>query len=156
MACGSPATPHPHGAIRGGTADAVWVDEVLDETEPPAVAGEYGGVGDPHGGERDMRVVGGHVEGPEGLPGLEACGVDRHEEPGDALAAARRPAGAGEDEVVGGGVHAGVPGLLAVDHPVGTVAGGAGLHERRVAAVRGFGDAEREVPPAGRELLDPL
>ena len=53
-------------------------------------------------------------------------------------------------------MDAGVPGLLAGDDPVVTVAGGAGLHERRVAAVSRFGDAEREVPPPGREIVDPL
>jgi hypothetical protein len=36
------------------------------------------------------------------------------------------------------------------------VSGGRGLHEGRVAAVRGFGDAEREVAFARGEVVDPL
>ena len=61
-------------------------------------------------------------------------------------------AGPGEDQVVRGGMHAGVPGLLAVDHPVAAVAHGGGLHERGVRAVRGLGDPEREAAarPAAR------
>ena len=141
---------------RRGLADAVLVEEMLHHRQASALAAEYGGVGDPHAGERDMRVVGGHVEGPEVLLDRETGGVDRHEKRGDALAATRRPAGPGEDEVVGGGVDAGVPGLLAVDHPAGAVAHRVGLHERRVAAVLGLGDAEREVPPACGEIVDPL
>src|SRR5437764_310284 len=65
-------------------------------------------------------------------------------------------AGAGEDQVMRGGVHPGVPRLLAIEDPV--VAGTArrGLHERGVRAVRGLGDAEREAPPARRQVLGPL
>lgn len=105
-----------------------------------------------------MCVVGGHVEGPEVLLDREAGGVDRYEEPGDALSATWRPAGPGEDEVVGGGVDAGVPGLLAVDHPLPAPLHPrrVSLHERGVAAVLGLGDAEREVTPAGSEIVDPL
>src|SRR5215472_4930871 len=140
----------------GGLADAVLVEEVLHQLQAAAVGAEDGVVRDAHVGERDVRVVGGHVEGPQVLLDREAGGVHRDEEAPDARAAARRPAGPGEDEVVRGGVDAGVPGLLAVDDPVRAVADRAGLHERRVAAVRRLGDAERVVPPAGREVVDPL
>src|ERR1700735_3683232 len=53
-------------------------------------------------------------------------------------------------------VHAGVEGLLPVDDPVIAVPRRAGLHERRVGAVCGLGDAERETLAAGRPVVDPL
>ena len=63
---------------------------------------------------------------------------------------------AGEDQVVRRGVDAGVPRLLAVDHPLVAVAHRRRLHVRGVGAVRGLGDAEREPAPALGEVVDPL
>src|SRR5579859_4536108 len=106
------------GAEAGsGLADAVLVEEVLHDLESAALAAEDGAVGDPHAVERDMRVVGGHVEGPQVLLDLEAGTAHRDQEGRDAGAAARCPAGPGEDEVVRGGVDAGVPGLFAIQDP---------------------------------------
>src|SRR5215469_16858524 len=151
----------PNGAQAGrGLADAVLVEEMLHHRQAAALTAQDRGLRDPHVGERDVPVVGRHVERPEVLLDLEPGCVDRDEERGDALAAAGRPAGPGEDQVVGGGVHAGVPGLLAVDHPVAPPASPfplhphrAGLHERRVAAVLGLGDAEREPASPGGEVV---
>ena len=53
-------------------------------------------------------------------------------------------------------MDAGVPRLLAVDHPLVAVALGVRLHVRRVGAVLGLGDAEREAPPTFGEVVDPL
>src|SRR5690348_150569 len=140
----------------GGLADPVLVEEVLDQLEAAAFLTEDGAVRDADVGERDVGVVGGHVEGPQVFLDLEPGSSDRDQEAGDAVAAARFPAGAGEDQVVRGGVDAGVPGLLAVDDPVAAVADGAGLHEGGVAAVGGLGDAEREAPLARGEVVDPF
>ena len=119
---------------------------------PPKIAA----VGHPHAAERHVRVIGRHVERPQVLVDGEARRADRGEEGGDAVGVAWLAAGPGEDQVVRGGVHAGVPGLLAGDHPVAAIADGRGLHERGVAAVRGLGDAEREAPASGRQVLDPV
>ena len=103
------------GLPNGALDLAYSTERSMQNCAAPRLDAEYGGAGDPHAGERDMRVVGGHVEGPEVLLDGEAGGVDRHQEPGDALAAARRPAGPGEDEVVGGGPRLGEV-LVQPDH----------------------------------------
>ena len=140
----------------GGLPDAVLVEEVLHEEQAAALGAEDGAVRDPDVVQRDAAVVGGHVEGPQVLLDLEAGGADRDQEPGDAGAAARGAAGAGEDQVVRGGVDAGVPGLLPGDDPVFAVARRGRLHEGGVAAVLGFGDAEREVAFARGEVVGPV
>src|SRR5690242_10675733 len=140
----------------GGLPDAVLVEEVLHEEQAAALGAEDGAVRDPDVVQRDAAVVGRHVEGPQVLLDLEAGGADRDQEPGDAGTAARGAAGAGEDQVVRGGVDAGVPGLLPGDDPVFAVFGRGRLHEGGVAAVLGFGDAEREVAFARGEVVDPV
>ena len=138
-------------------ADAVLVEEVLHDLEATALAAEDRLVRHPHVGEGDAGMVGRHVERPEVLLDLESAGVGRDEERGDAVAVAGVAAGAGEDQIVGGGVHAGVPGLLAVDAPAVSVTPRARLHVRRVRAVLRLGDPEREaeraVEEAGEEAL---
>src|SRR5689334_24277277 len=140
----------------GGLPDAVLVEEVLHEEQAAAFGTEDGAVRDPDVVQRDAAVVGGHVEGPQVLLDLEARGADRDQEPGDAGAAARGAAGAGDDQVVPGGVDAGIPGFLPGDEPVLAVLGGRRFHEGGVAAVLGFGDAEREVALARGEVVGPV
>ena len=64
--------------------------------------------------------------------------------------------GAGEDQVVGGAVHAGVEPLGAVDHPAVAVGDGAGLQPGRVGAVLRLGQAERHRPLPGDQRLGPI
>src|SRR5689334_11080649 len=140
----------------GGLTDTVLVEEVLHEEQAAALGAEDGAIRDPDVVQRDAAVVGGHVEGPQVLLDLEAGGADRDQEPGDAGAAARGAAGAGEDQVVRCGVDAGVPRLLPGDDPVPAVFGGRRFHEGGVAAVLGFGDAEGEVAFARGEVVGPV
>ena len=140
----------------GGLPDAVLVEEVLDDLEPAALAAEDGAGRDADVIQRHVRVVGGHVERPQELIDREAGGADRDQETGDAGAAARHPARPGEDQVVRGGVHAGVPRLFSIDDPLIARPFGPGFHERGIAAVLGLGDAEREVAPARGQAVHPL
>ena len=98
----------------------------------------------PHVGQRDVGVIGRHVEGPQELLDLEPGRVRRRQEGGDPPTVAGLAAGAGEDQVVLRLVDPGVPRLLAVDDPVVAVAHGRGLHVGGVGAVVGLGDAEGE------------
>src|SRR3954453_5459925 len=102
---------------RRGLADAVLVEEHLRDGEALALATEDRAVRDAHVGEPHVGVVRRHVERPEELDDLEAGGVGRRQERGDAVAVAGLAARAGEDQVVLGAVHARVPRLLAVDDP---------------------------------------
>ena len=63
---------------------------------------------------------------------------------------------AGEDQVVGGAVHAGVEPLGAVDDPVVAVRHGRGLQPGGIGAVVGFGQPERHRPLAGDQGVGPL
>ena len=56
-------------------ADAVLVEEVLDDAEAAALTAEDRRVRHAHVGERDVGVVGRHVERPQELLDLEARGV---------------------------------------------------------------------------------
>ena len=82
--------------------------------------------------------------------------VAGHQECGDAQRLTGLPGGAGEHQVVGGAMHAGVPALGAVDHPLVTDEFGAGLQPGGVAAVVGFGESEGHRPLTGEHGLDPL
>ena len=141
---------------RRGLADAVLVEEQLDDAEAPALAAEDRRVRHPHVGEPDVGVVGRHVERPQELDDLEPGLLVGDEERGDAVPVAGLAARAGEDQVVRRLVDAGVPGLLAVDDPLVAVAHRGGLHVGGVGAVRGLGDAEREAVGAVEQLGHPL
>ena len=71
-------------------------------------------------------------------------------------AVARPARGAGEDVVVGGGVHAGVPTLRPVDDPLVAVAVGVGLHPGGIRAVQRLGESEADAGLALQHLRDPL
>ena len=99
-------------------ANAVLVEEQLHDAEALALAAEDRRVRHAHVGETDVGVVGGHVERPQELDDLEARGCSSGTRNAVMpVAVARLAAGAGEDQVVGRLVDAGVPGLLAVDDP---------------------------------------
>ena len=101
-------------------------------------------------------MVGRHVERPQELLDDEPGRVGGHEERADPMAVAGLTARTGEDHVVLRGVDAGVPCLLAVDHPLVAVPHGAGLHERGVGPVLGLCDAECETAPAAGQVVDPV
>src|SRR5262245_51348416 len=101
---------------------------MLHYGESATFAAEYRGLGYSHVGQRDVCVVGGHIERPQVFLDTETWCVRWYEERGDTRGVARIARGAGEDEVGVGDVYAGVPGLFAVEHPVGAVADGAGCH----------------------------
>ena len=63
--------------------------------------------------------------------------------------------GAGEDQVVGGAVHAGVEPLGAVDDPVVAVGLGVGFQPGRVRAVQRLGQPERHRAFPGDQRLGP-
>jgi hypothetical protein len=128
----------------------------MDDLQAAPFPTQDGVLRDPHVGQRDVRVVGRHVEGPEVLLDLEALGVFRDQEGRDPEAISRLPAGPREDEIGLGPVHSRVPGLLAVDDPLVTLAGGARLHVRGVRTMGGLGDAEGEPALAVGQVVDPL
>ena len=133
-------------SARGGLADAVLVHERAAPAASPRPSSPEDRVGGTRTSvERDLGVVGGHVERPPVESTLEARAVGRHEERGDAAARARLAARAREDEVVGGDVHAGVEALGAVDDPVVAVAARRVVSSQVASrAVVGLGQAEGE------------
>ena len=92
-------------------ADAVLVHEVLGQLEAVVEAAEHRVGADPHVGQRDLGVVGRHVERPPEEVDAEPGRVGRHEEGGDADRRAGVARRAGEDDVVGGVVQPGVEAL---------------------------------------------
>jgi hypothetical protein len=117
---------------------------------------EHRVTGHPNVLQLDLAVIGRHVERPPVEGHGESGGVARHQERGDAGGRPRLPRRAGEHQVVGGAVDAGVPALRPVDHPVAAVADRGGLQPRRVRSVVGFGQPEGHGPPTGEHRLDPL
>lgn len=103
-----------------------------------------------------MGVVGRHVESPEVFLDLEAWGVRGYQEGGDTTTVTRLTRGTREYQVGVGDVHPGVPGLLAVDHPVRPIPDRTGFHVGGIGPVFGFGDAECEHLGAAGEPLHPL
>ncbi len=142
---------------RGGRlADAILVEELLDDLQAAPLATEDRRVRHPHVGESDVGVIGRHVERPQVLEHLEARAVGGHEEAGDALTVAGLAGRASEDQVGLRLVDAGVPRLLAVDHPLVAVADRGGLHVGGVGAVIGLGDAERESGAGVEQVVVPV
>jgi len=155
-----------NGAVKFTTkkGDRTYVN-VTPAQPAAALAAEDRAVRHPDVTEADPGVVGRHIERPQILLDGETARGHRRQERGDAVGVAGPPAGTGEDQVVRRGVHAGVPGLLPVDHPARTPAHlpipghcprRRGLHERGVRAMRRLGDPEREPPPAGGQVLGPF
>ena len=102
----------------GGLANPVLVQEGLADLEAAVHLAEHRVGGHPDVLQLDLAVVGRHVERPPVVRHREAGGVGRHQERGDAAGLAGLARGAGEDQVVGGAVHAGVEPLGAVDDPL--------------------------------------
>lgn len=152
----------PVDAVLGGTQAAgrlpnpVLVQEGLRDFESAVHLTEHRVGGHPDIGQLDLAVVGGHVERPPVVGHRESGCVGRHQERGDAHRGPGLTGGAGEDQVVGGAVHAGVESLGAVDHPAVTVAFGAGLKPGGVRAVLRLGQAERHGTFPGDQRLRPL
>ena len=129
---------------------------MLHDLQAPAFTAEDGRVVDVHIVERDVAVVGRHVERPQHFFDLEAVGVGRHDKGGDAVAVARLAAGAGKDQIVFCLVDSGVPGLLASDSPAVAVANGGGFHMGGIGAMSRLGDAEGEPLLALQHAFEPL
>src|SRR5215831_11530046 len=105
------------GAEAGrGLPDPVLVEEVLNDLQATALAAEDRAFWHPDVAEGDVRVIRRHIEGPEILLDGEPLRADRGQKRGNAVGIARLAAGAREDEIRRGRVHAGVPRFLAVDH----------------------------------------
>lgn len=96
--------------------------EVLRQLEPAIDRAEHGICPDPHVGQRDLCVVGRHVEcSPEKLD-LEAGGVGRDKKGADPPRVAWLASGTGEDDVVGRMMKPAVPALHTVENPLVAVA----------------------------------
>ena len=86
---------------------------------------------------------------------LDAGTIHRHDDHRDALVLARLGLGAHRHPVVGGGVGAGVPDLLAVDHPLVTVQLGARAEGRQVGTGVGLGIGDGELDLAAQDARQP-
>ena len=140
----------------GGLSDPVLVEEVLGDLQSATLLSEDGAVGHAHVGERHAAVVGRHVEGPEVLLYDQSVGVHGGQERCDAMAVPGLAGGPGQDHVAVRPVYAGVPRLLAVDHPSVPVAHGAGLHVGGVRSVLRLGDPEGETTSPLQQVWHPF
>ncbi len=140
----------------GRLPNPVLVQESLRDLQPAVHLAEHriGGYG--HIGELDLAVVAGHVECPPVERDGETRRVGGDQERGDAPGMSGLTGGAGEDQVVGGAVHAGVPPLGAVDHPAVAVGHGAGLQPGCVRPVFRLGEPERHRAFPGDQRLRPF
>src|SRR6185437_3149392 len=122
--------------------DTILVHEVLRDFQPVFRIAERRITGYVHIRERNSRMVGRHVEGPEIFLDFESLALHRNDKAGDARGAAVTSAGAGEHEVMGCDVQARVPDFRAVDAPAVTFADGARFHPGGVGTVTRFGQTE--------------
>ena len=105
--------------------------------------------------ELDFAVVGGHVERPPVVGDGKALRLGGHQERGDAPGLSRLAGCAGEDQVVGGAVDAGVEPLGTVDHPLIAVGFCMRFEPGRIRAVLGLGEPEGHRAFSGDQRLRP-
>ena len=106
----------------------VFIKKVLDDHQSFTFTTENGAVRHPDIGKGNPGVVRGHIERPQILLNLQPRRVHGDKEGGDTIGLPGLARGARHNEVAVGSMHAGVPGLLAVYHPVIAIALGHGLH----------------------------
>ena len=139
-----------------GLADAVLVDEGLGHRQPPALIAEHRRIRNPDVAQRDLGVIGRHVEGPPHELDVEPRRLDRDDETADPFGVALVAGRPGEHVVVGRGVHAGVPSLGAVDDPLVAVTVGGRFHPGGVRSVHRLGQTEADPGFAGQHLRYPM
>ena len=137
---------------RGGLSNTILVKEMLRALQASALLVNDCAGWNANIVERDLRVVGGHIEGPMIKVDVESLGIRGDEERRDAVRGSVFAGSPREYDVMRGAVQPAVEALHAVDDPLVAFPVSIGFHVGRVAAVVGFGDSKRE-PEFSREQV---
>src|SRR3989475_1613556 len=139
---------------RSGLTDAVLMRERVGECQAVPFASQHRVRCYAHVGQRDLGMVGRHVERPPHEVHRESVGLRRHDKATNALRPAFIAGSPRKNHVVSRAVHAAIEALLTVDQPIVAVADRLGLQPRGVRAMIGLGQPEGDSSLACEHALE--